>query len=150
MAGLAAGLRQQQEFLKQLHAQLARERAVLAEGQVDGTALARLASEKQATLEALDQGERRRREACRLLGCPDNDAGDDEAARQDNCLELWHQVRAGARKAAQTNRLNGELIQMRMAHNQQLLNQLHALNGKNLYGPDGQAHGSRTRVSSTA
>lgn len=148
--GLAAGLRQQHQHLGKLRALLARERTLLNEGQVDGDALALLATEKQAVLETLDNDERQRREACRQLGCADNQTGDDEAARQAGCLELWLQVRGDALQAAQANYLNGELISVRMANNQQLLNQVHALIGKNLYGPDGQARGSRTRLSSTA
>ena len=55
-------------------------------------------------------------------------------------LAVWHGILALAERAQQLNRLNGELIQMKLRHNQQSLAVLsNAVNKANLYGPDGQS-----------
>ncbi|MDD5612039.1 MAG: flagellar protein FlgN [Gallionella sp.] len=51
----------------------------------------------------------------------------------------WQEIRELAKQARQLNRVNGELIQMKMRHNQQTLVTLtQAVNKADLYGPDGQ------------
>jgi flagella synthesis protein FlgN len=56
-------------------------------------------------------------------------------------LVLWQEISALADQARQLNRINGELIQMKLRHNQQLLAALsRAVNQANLYGPDGQTN----------
>ncbi|NDU91679.1 MAG: flagellar protein FlgN [Ferrovum sp.] len=53
--------------------------------------------------------------------------------------QIWHDIRQLAETAEQLNRTNGELIQVKLRHNQQALTVLHnAANCANLYGPDGQ------------
>ncbi len=55
-------------------------------------------------------------------------------------LPVWHEIRQLATHAQHMNHTNGELIQVKMRHNQQTLTMLHnathSANG--LYGPDGQ------------
>jgi flagella synthesis protein FlgN len=54
-------------------------------------------------------------------------------------LPIWQQIRVLAEQAQQLNITNGELIQMKLRHNQQSLAVLSgAVNKANLYGPDGQ------------
>lgn len=61
------------------------------------------------------------------------------AAHNPQGLAVWHKVLALAERAQQLNRTNGELIQMKLRHNQQSLAVLsNAVNKANLYGPDGQ------------
>ncbi|MDO8349530.1 MAG: flagellar protein FlgN [Gallionella sp.] len=59
-----------------------------------------------------------------------------------NCapgLALWQEIRVMAEQAQQLNHINGELIQMKLRHNQQTLTVLsNAVNKAHLYGPDGQ------------
>lgn len=59
-----------------------------------------------------------------------------------NCsvaLPIWKKIRVLAERAQQLNLVNGELIRMKMRHNQQALAALtHAADKANLYGPDGQ------------
>ena len=56
-------------------------------------------------------------------------------------LVLWQEISALAEQARQLNHINGELIQMKLRHNQQLLTALsRAVNQANLYGPDGQTN----------
>jgi len=55
------------------------------------------------------------------------------------CLAIWLEIRALAERAHQLNHTNGELVQMKLRHNQQALSVLSkAVNRANLYGPDGQ------------
>jgi flagella synthesis protein FlgN len=55
-------------------------------------------------------------------------------------LAVWQEILALAERAQQLNQTNGELIQMKLRRNQQLLAVLsNAVNKANLYGPDGQA-----------
>jgi flagellar biosynthesis protein FlgN len=54
-------------------------------------------------------------------------------------LAIWQKTLALAKRSQQLNRTNGELIQMKLRHNQQSLAVLsNAVNKANLYGPDGQ------------
>lgn len=60
-------------------------------------------------------------------------------AHSRNGLALWKEVNSLAKNARQINLTNGELIQMKLRHNQQSLTALsNAVNKANLYGPDGQ------------
>jgi len=55
-------------------------------------------------------------------------------------LAVWREILALAERAQHLNQTNGELIQMKLRRNQQLLAVLsNAVNKANLYGPDGQA-----------
>lgn len=55
-------------------------------------------------------------------------------------LATWQEILALAERAQRLNQANGELIQMKLRRNQQLLAVLsNAVNKANLYGPDGQA-----------
>jgi len=61
------------------------------------------------------------------------------AAHNPQGLAVWHEVLALAERAQQLNRTNGELIQMKLRHNQQSLTVLsNAVNKANLYGSNGQ------------
>lgn len=52
---------------------------------------------------------------------------------------VWKEVIVLAERARQLNQTNGELIQMKLRHNQQSLSVLsNAVNKANLYGPNGQ------------
>lgn len=54
-------------------------------------------------------------------------------------LAAWQEIRSLAEHAQQVNHTNGELIQMKLRHNQKSLAVLsNAVNKANLYGPDGQ------------
>lgn len=56
-----------------------------------------------------------------------------------NGLAIWQQTLAMAKRSHQLNQTNGELIHMKLRHNQQSLAVLsNALDKANLYGPDGQ------------
>lgn len=56
-------------------------------------------------------------------------------------LAIWQKSLDLIKQSHQLNRLNGELIQMKLRHNQQSLTVLsNAVNKVNLYGPDGQTN----------
>lgn len=60
-------------------------------------------------------------------------------AHSAECLAIWQEIRILASDAQQINNTNGELIQMKLRHNQKSLAVLsNAVNKANLYGPDGQ------------
>ena len=147
---LAAHLRDQHDRLDQLIGLLGRERDLLGDGTIDGEALGMLAAEKQRVLDALAEGEDRRHAAHAGQGYSADAPGDERAAREQGCLESWQQMHGRARQAAQLNHFNGQLITIRLTSNQRLLNDLHALVGKGLYGPDGQARGGDNRIASQA
>lgn len=54
-------------------------------------------------------------------------------------LLVWSEIRKLAARAQHLNHTNGELIQVKLRHNQQALTVLHnAAQSASLYGPDGQ------------
>jgi flagellar biosynthesis protein FlgN len=144
---------QQQAQLEALSALLRRERAALQQGEPDPHLLADLAAGKQQLLEDLNLREQRRRAAQQQLGFADSAHGDAEAASRQGCLASWRDVQALAAEVARQNRLNGLLIDMRLHHNQRMLNFLRdcaqeANPEKGLYGPDGQARQGGGQISS--
>ena len=57
------------------------------------------------------------------------------------CLLIWQEICTLTEQARQLNNVNGELIQMKLRHNQQSLTALtRAVSQANLYGPDGQTN----------
>lgn len=57
----------------------------------------------------------------------------------------WVRLLELAAEARELNRLNGELIRLRMSHNAQLLDILLAANRQDLYGSNGQTSASSSR-----
>ena len=54
-------------------------------------------------------------------------------------LPVWQEILSLAKRAQHLNQTNGELIQMKLRRNQQMLTVLsNAVDKANLYGPDGQ------------
>lgn len=147
---LAAHLRDQQDRLEHLIGLLDRERDLLGEGTIDGDALGALAAEKQQVLDALAESDDHRRAVHAAHGYSPDTTGDERAAREQSCLESWQSMRGRALQAARLNHFNGQLLNIRLTSNQRLLNDLHALAGEGLYGPDGQARGGDNRIASQA
>lgn len=124
--------RDAQRQLDELVGLLTRERALLAEGRVDGDALAAVAADKQARLAALAEFERDQRDG------------------STTAPAIPPELLARAREAARLNQLNGQLIAARMLSNRRMLNDLGNLRGNDLYGPDGEASGQHARIASQA
>jgi len=150
---LVRHLAHQQTQLEALAILLQRERAALQQGEPDGPLLADLAAGKQQLLDELNQREQRRRAAQAQMGYADSADGDTEAATGQGCLPGWRAVQALAAEVARQNRLNGLLLDMRLHHNQRMLNFLRdcareASPENSLYGPDGQARQGGGQISS--
>ncbi|MGH8118591.1 MAG: hypothetical protein ACREP0_07505 [Rhodanobacteraceae bacterium] len=126
---IAGDPRDTEQHLDALIHLLGRERELLAEGTIDGEALAQVAADKQQMLAALAEFEQRER-------------GPHGGTTPGG-------LRARAREAARLNRFNGQLIAARRTANRRLLNDLGNLAG-NLYGPDGEASNQHSRIASQA
>lgn len=103
-----------------------------------------LAASKTLAVQALNKLAITRNNALLARGAK-NDPGGIEAwlqAHAADSLPVWHDIQNLAAHAQQMNRSNGELIQVKLRHNQQALTVLrNAVNSASgLYGPDGQPH----------
>lgn len=147
---LGQHLASQRQRLEQLNTLLTEEQTALGQGQIDGELLARLAADKQALLDRLEEFETQRRQVQIRLGYGQDMAGAEQAARDAGCLPQWHALLEATRRTARLNKLNGVLIQQRLQHNQRMLNFLNEATGQSLYGPDGQSHQRGSRLSSKA
>lgn len=136
---LARHLSQQCDLLERFLARIEEEQRALAQGSVDGPLLQALAADKQALLSEIERMETQRQQAQRRLGYADGQQGSVRAAADAGCPEQWQRLIELATRVRLLNRLNGETIRQRMAHNQRILNFLHEAAGRGLYGPDGQA-----------
>lgn len=118
---------------------LKREQGLLTENSIDQ--LLELAEKKSTHVLQLNEVAEGRRRLLQL-SLPVLDSTTIQTWLTDNCpqgLALWQEIRAMAEQAQLLNHINGELIQMKLRHNQQTLTVLsNAVNKANLYGPDGQ------------
>ena len=139
---LVLDLAEEESLLGQFVAALDREQSALTEGLIDE--LPRYAEEKSALATRLNQLATQRNAQLKALGVAADRAGldawfaahpDDQAANKH-----WTGILALAAEAKELNRLNGELITMRLQHNARALEALHGgQHALDLYGPDGQS-----------
>jgi len=118
---------------------LQQEQTLLTENKTD--ALLTLAAQKSALAVSLNQlAENRRSLLNNQLPEYDNDAIQTWLTTHSReGLTRWQELGILAEQARQLNRINGELIQMKLRHNQQTLAALtKAARKADLYGPDGQ------------
>ena len=118
---------------------LQQEQNLLTENKTDS--LLTLAEQKSALAVSLNQfAEKRRALLNNQLPESDNDAIQSWlTTHSPEGLAHWQEIRILAEQARQLNRINGELIQMKLRHNQQTLAALtQAARKADLYGPDGQ------------
>ena len=130
-ADWASCLRAEHDALQSFLAVLENEQRTLLSGQTE--TLIDLADHKTRLVEQLTQLAEQRR---KLQPAP----GVAPAGKEDGgSRQLWTAIRQMASRAEQLNRTNGELIQIKLRHNQQALTVLHnAAQSATLYGPDGQ------------
>lgn len=143
----------QVERLEQLNALLEQEQKLLGDGKIDGEKLQQLAARKQTLQQAIEANETKRRAAQQKLGFSNDAAGAKEAAKQADCADIWQQLLERTQRIAQLNDLNGELIQHRLHHNQQMLNILRDAAGSGgtaMYGADGSQDTTPQRINSKA
>lgn len=118
---------------------LQQEQRLLTENQTDKLLI--LAEQKSFQAIGLNQvAEVRRRLLRHNLPDPTSDAIQAWLTTHSTAgLALWQQIRSLAEQSQQINKVNGELIQMKLRHNQQSLAALsQAVHKADLYGPDGQ------------
>lgn len=136
---LLAALTEELRVVRSFAELLKREQGLLTENSIDQ--LPALAEKKSThALQLNEVAEGRRRLLQKSLPVLDSTAI--QTWLTNNCpqgLALWQEIRAMAEQAQLLNNINGELIQMKLRHNQQTLTVLsNAVNKANLYGPDGQ------------
>jgi flagellar biosynthesis protein FlgN len=136
---LANHLASQQQTLRSFIDLLEEEQRLLGAPEVDGQALLDIAERKRGLLETIEQQEGLRSRAQLKLGYPQGHAGAEQAATEADCLPAWLTLRELAERAQTLNQINGEIIHLRMAQNQRILNFLHEAAGQGLYDPSGQA-----------
>ena len=135
---LSKHLNVQQQAIEQLVHLLEQERVALAQAKVDGERLQELTASKQAALLKLEQLEAIRSGAQLKLGYGAGRAGALKAAEDAECLAVWREVQAWARRARELNVANGAALKQRMAYNQRIVGFLNTVVGSKLYGPDGR------------
>ncbi|MCL2829777.1 MAG: flagellar protein FlgN [Betaproteobacteria bacterium] len=133
---------------------LQEEQEVLQSGKVDNLEV--VAGKKTESLTRLAPFAMHRNRILADAGFASDRVGIDswlEAHPDDAIREVWQRLQAGAREARELNRINGELIQMRIQQNTQILDVLLSASQPrgSLYGPDGQpAQFSGTRIIDSA
>jgi len=140
----------QYDDLGALIALLDQERQALAVGRIDGDLLQRIAADKQALLEQLEQREQDRRQQQSDLGYADGDSGAQDAARDADCLDQWTLVRGMSERAARLNQLAGTMLTMRLEHNQRMLDLIHTVAEKTLYDTRGRTGAQPGRIDASA
>ncbi|WP_299595910.1 flagella synthesis protein FlgN [uncultured Microbulbifer sp.] len=143
-------IQQHRQRVEQLTLLLHEEREALSAAAVDGKRLTDIAARKQNSLSALNDFEQQRRNTLRQLDYEDSREGDEYAARDAGCLELWRELISLVNKAQQLNQANGSMIGIRSESNQRLLNALQEAAGKGLYGPDGRSRTHNGKINSRA
>lgn len=138
-SGLLAALTSERSALLRFIALLEREQTVLVENH--GDALPELAEQKTTDAIQLSQLAESRRELLKL-DIPQQNTETTQAWLNAHCpdgLPLWQDIVALGQRAKQLNQINGELIKMKLRHNQQALTVLsNAVNKAGVYGRNGQ------------
>lgn len=139
LAEFAASLRNEHHALRAFVALLETEQNALVEGQTDE--LLDLADSKTRLIDQLNQLGAIRKRFQSQHSDPATADNLEAWLRQYAAAELplWNEMRQLAARAQQLNQTNGELIQVKLRHNQQALAVLHnAAHSASLYGRDGQ------------
>lgn len=128
------------EAIRQFVEVLQREQAVLASGDTD--ALPAFAEQKDKLATQLSELARQRNAMLVAQGCTPDRSGMERwlASRpgHKNIDAIWKKLLSLAGEARELNRLNGELIQMRLQYNSKALEiLLRKEESLDLYGPDG-------------
>lgn len=126
------------------------EQKLLTQGDIDGEALTRLAEEKQLLLAELDKIEALRRDVQKRLGYPAGHAGAKQAAQDANCQDDWQSLLIKSERVARMNDLTGQMLSLRMKHNQQMLDYIRQIAEKTLYKPDGRNSAQPGRINASA
>lgn len=147
---LARLLTDQQQRLEELTALLSHEQTLLTQGNIDGEALASSAVDKQVLLSEIERIETLRRNVQKRLGYEENASGARAAARDAGCLNAWETLLEKSERAARMNELTGQMLSLRMKHNQEMLDYIRQIAEKTLYKPDGRTGAQSGRINASA
>lgn len=128
--------------IKQFVEILEKEKSALTDGRIDE--LPAIAADKERLAANLNELSRLRNSHLATLGlAPDRqgmDAWFAQNPEQKDAASAWNRTLSLATQAKELNRLNGQLIQLRMQYNSQALEiLLRKESALDLYGPDGRA-----------
>lgn len=147
---LASLLTDQQQRLDALISLLSNEQNLLTQGDIDGEALTQVALEKQLLLAELEQIEAVRRNVQKRLGYDDGAAGARSAAHDADCQIAWETLLEKSERASRMNELTGQMLSVRMKHNQAMLDYIRQIAEKTLYKPDGRNSAQPGRINASA
>ncbi|MBE0403366.1 flagella synthesis protein FlgN [Halomonas citrativorans] len=147
---LARLLSDQQQRIDELVALLSNEQTLLTQGDIDGKALADTAEGKQALLADIERIETLRRNIQKRLGYEDNANGARLAARDAGCQTAWETLLEKSERVARMNELTGQMLSVRMKHNQEMLDYIRRIAEKTLYKPDGRNSAQSGRINASA
>lgn len=143
-------LSDQRERLATLATLLEAELELLTTGQIDGQRLSTLAGEKQSLLEELERMETLRRQVQQRLGYPAGHQGARTAAMDAGCLPAWEACLDATERTARLNELAGQMLEVRLTHNQRMLDFIQRIAEKTLYDPSGRAGRQPGRLNASA
>lgn len=143
-------LSDQLQRLDELVVMLFDEQALLTQGDIDGDALTAIALKKQALLAELERIETLRRSVQTKLGYPDGALGAKQAANDAECLATWESLLEKSERVSRMNELTGQMLSLRMKHNQQMLDYIRQIAEKTLYKPNGRNNAQPGRINASA
>ena len=147
---LVALLTDQQQRLDALISLLSSEQSLLTQGDIDGEALTQIAQDKQVLLGELERIESVRRNVQKRLGYTEGANGARAAAQDAGCQSAWEALLEKSERAARMNELTGQMLSVRMKHNQAMLDYIRQIAEKTLYKPDGRNSAQPGRINASA
>lgn len=143
-------LASQLQRLDDLIALLSDEQEQLTKGSIDGETLTDIAAKKRALLEELERMEVLRRSVQAKLGYPEGAAGAHQAAFDADCLPTWDGLLEKSERVSRMNALTGQMLSVRMKHNQEMLDYIRQIAEKTLYKPNGRNSAQPGRINASA
>lgn len=147
---LASLLTDQRQRLDALISLLSNEQNLLTQGDIDGDALSQVAHEKQSLLAELERIETVRRNVQKRLGYDGGAIGARSAAVDAGCQTAWESLLEKSERASRMNELTGQMLSVRMKHNQAMLDYIRQIAEKTLYKPDGRNSAQPGRINASA
>jgi len=147
---LASLLTDQRQRLDALISLLSNEQNLLTQGDIDGDALAQVAHEKQSLLAELERIETVRRNVQKRLGYDEGAIGARSAAVDAGCKTAWENLLEKSERASRMNDLTGQMLSVRMKHNQAMLDYIRQIAEKTLYKPNGRNSAQPGRINASA
>ncbi|MGQ7288477.1 flagella synthesis protein FlgN [Vreelandella venusta] len=148
--GLSRLLSDQLQRLDELVQLLSDEQTQLTKGSIDGDALSAIALQKQALLVELERIEQLRRNVQAKLGYTDGALGAKQAANDADCLTTWESLLEKSERVSRMNELTGQMLSLRVKHNQEMLDYIRQIAEKTLYKPNGRNNAQPGRFNASA